>query len=455
MRLFHLVVITMLLSPAGLAAEEVKAPKDAAVAVLQDSSLSPFARAEKLQAMTNTSPDSAEVWAAYGEALEATGDTERALLAFKKSTELDPGNFAPWMRLGLLYKRGAPEPNLKGAEDAFRKALEKGAPKAKALNELGVSMALQGHMSDAIVAWEDAVKEDPGWGALYNNLMKAGSATGNEKLMARYLDAAIKADRFEEAAVLQYGEYLRKKDKPGKAADVYEKALAVYPKNTRIRYYYGSALGADGEAKGAARELAEARRLSLEANEGNDVAQSVDFEMFKIDHPDDEKKLQKAREQIFQVKATTYSEMDRKALNKALKTLDDLTAKHPDFWNIYFLRGTANRRLDNREAARRDFERVRQLFPNEPNATMELALLSRDEERFAEAATLADSATTNAPKDPLFAMNAGFIYIEAGMCDKAWEQYRRTARLVGAQNAGPLLDELQIRCKQAATVEQP
>jgi Flp pilus assembly protein TadD len=90
--------------------------------------------------------------------------------------------------------------------------------------------------------------------------------------------------------------------------------------------------------------------------------------------------------------------------------------------------------------------KVLELNPAEANATMELALLHRDEFQFNEAADLAEKAVSLAPRDPIFAINAGFVLIEAGRCARAWELYRTALRMVGEQNTAPLRDMLELRC---------
>lgn len=422
-----------------------ESPSDQAIVILKDEGLAWPEKVARLQEMSNVHAGVAEVWAAYGEALEKTGERPRALLAFEKATQINPALYSPWMWVGILSKRGAPSPDLPRAEMAFRRALAEGAPRPQALNELGVTLALEGRTKDAIDAWKQGVEADPEWGALYNNLMKGAVRMGDESTAREYLPGAIAAKRFEEGAVLQFGEYLISRGKAKEAVDVYMQAVSAHPANARLRYYYGVALGEAGRGKEAESALIEAQRVARESDEITDVAQAADWAIFRIRFPKDEKQFQEARKLVFQPE-TDFTRI-AKDLKKAVKMLDPLVDKHPEFWNGYFIRGVAHRRLNEVEPAQADLEKVLSLFPNEPNATMELALMKRDLYDFQAAADLAEKAIKLAPRDPMFAINGGLIMLEAGRCERARELYRAATLMVGEENTVILKDQIDIRCR--------
>lgn len=417
---------------------------DESIAILQNDSLTLDQRREMLRTIANRFPDVAAGWAAYGEVLHKIGDQELAMASFRKALEIDPSLYSPWMWLGIMYKRGTPSPDYEMAKDAFLKALERGAPVARTRNELAVTLALEGDYKAALEEWRKAVQADPEWGVLYNNLIKAALALGEDEIAERYVQGAITADRFEENAVLIYGEYLVGEDRVRDAARLYQRAIDAHPLNSRLRYYYGTALGMVGEEEEAINQLIAAKRLSKRDEDAVDVPQASDWMIFKIEHPDAEDDFQDARQLVFEQSA---SERD---LRKAAEKLDPLVAAHPDFWNGWFVRGVANRRLNNVAEAKRDLEKVLELHPNEPNATMELALLWRDQFEFDKGAVLAEEAVKLAPRDPVFKVNSAFIMIEAGRCDRAWELYRETIRLIGGENqvTQVLREELEVRCAQ-------
>jgi tetratricopeptide (TPR) repeat protein len=417
---------------------------DEAFSILESDMLDAAQKRESLQRLTNRHPDNAAAWAAYAESLQKTGETARALAAFRRASDLDPSLYSPWLWIGILEKRGAPKPDYKAAEAAFRKALDRGAPRARALNELAVTLALQERYREAVEAWKAAIDADPNWGVLYNNVIKGALSLGDARTAGDYAARALDAARFEENAVLLYGEHLVSEGRHGEAANFYARALDKHPLNPRLRYYYGTALGSAGETRRAVAQLVAAKRLSGRAGDGNDLPQAVDWMIFRLEHPKDEEKFQEARKAIF---SQSPSE---KAITRAIERLDPLIERHPGFWNGYFLRGVAYRRLNKPDEAAADLARVLELSPDEPNATMELALLARDRFDFTRAADLADKALLLAPRDPAFKVNAAFIMIDAGRCARAWAIYRDTVLLVGAENevVKALRDELDVRCPE-------
>ncbi|MCC6547911.1 tetratricopeptide repeat protein [Candidatus Sumerlaeota bacterium] len=424
---------------------EAQAPADRAVRILGDEAMPIEERRVEILKIVNENPNDAESWAAYGEALEKLGERDKALLAFQKSSELNPKLYSPWLWQGILYKRGTPKPDYVKAEQAFRRALTEGAPRARTLNELGVTLAMSGNSKASIDCWKEAISTDPDWGVLYNNLFRVATKTGDEKLMQEYFDAALKAARFEEGAVMQCGEYYIAGRRAGRAVEVYEKAVAVHPRNARIRYYYANALAEDGRKKEARREFEAAMEMARQSDEVSDVVQSAEWAIFKLENAKAEKEFQSARKLVFQPE-TDWTKM-KPDLEKAVRILDPLIEDYPEFWNGYFVRGVAYRRMNKVAEAQRDLEKVLALHPDEPNATMELALMKRDQYDFAAAADYAEKAIKLAPRDPMFAINGGLIMIEAGRCDRAWELYRITVKMVGEENAAILRGQLETRCQ--------
>ncbi len=414
------------------------------VTILQNDSLSLEQRRDLLRSIVNRFPDVAPGWAAYGEILHKVGESDLAMASFRKAIEIDSTLYTPWMWLGIMYKRGTPQPDYEEAKRCFRKALEHGAPEARTRNELAVTLALSDDYMGALKEWQGAVRADPEWGALYNNLIKAALALGDDQLAAQYVSGAIKAERFEENAILIFGEYLVGEDRIEEAARLYQRAMDAHPLNARLRYYYGTSLGQLGETEAAIDQLIAAKRLAARDDDAGDVPQAVDWMIFKLEFPDDEDDFQDARQLVFNQQAS-----DRD-LSKAVERVTPLIERHPEFWNGWFVRAVAHRRLNLVNEAQFDLKRVLELHPSEPNAMMELALLSRDQFEFEDAVEYAESAVKLAPRDPVFKVNSAFIMIEAERCDRAWELYRETLRLIGGENAVTevLRDELEVRCAE-------
>lgn len=428
--------------------EKPPTPPARAVAILEDEELSPAARVEQLRALANQHADDGAVWTAYGEALEQAGQSARALEVFERATRIDPSSHTPWLWVGILLKRGTPEPDLRRAEQAFRRALTEGAPRPRALNELGVTMALQGKMEEAIRAWRQALEEDPGWGVLHSNVIRAARDLGKSDIMREHAEKALKAERFEPTGVFIYGEHLAGRGRASEAAAFYEKAMEAHPEELRFRFYRAKALAAAGTKEEALSELRAVHEMAAKEDPLSEEAQFAHWEIFKLENPRDEAAFQEARNVIF-----TFQDPSRartRDLNRAVTAMNSLVEKHPGLWNARFVRARGLRLLGEVEAAEADLQEALETLPGEPNSTMELALIRRDQYRFNEAADLAEEAVGRAPRDPLFAINGGLIMVEAGRCDRAWELYRAVIRMVGEEAGVLLRDQIELKCREGS-----
>jgi tetratricopeptide (TPR) repeat protein len=406
-------------------------------------------RLEKIRSVINLPGTTAQQWLEYGNALSESGDKEAAAAALIRATSLDPMLAEAWFDLGVLLKRGAPKPELEKAEGALMKALETGGPTARVLNELAVTLALRGRMKEAADLWGKALLLDPNWGVLYNNYFKACLQLGDELTVKSSIPAALATERFNDAAILQVGDYYVRRKRFAEAEALYRQAIAAHPNHMPFHYSLGTVLADLGKKEEARSALRKVMDLGRAEQDNRTLVQQASWEIFRLDHPADEKKFQEARAFVFAgERDASKLEKDLKA---AVKLLGPLLEKHPDFWNGFFVRGVALRRLNERPRAEADLRRVLELNADEPNATMELALLLRDEMQFEQSAALARRAVEIAPRDPVFAVNAGFIHIDAGNCEAAWGYYQTVLRMVGEQNAAVLRDQLDVRCPMKAT----
>lgn len=413
-----------------------------ALALVTDEVLDPAERVKRLEAITEANPQNGTAWAALGEARMANGEDRTALAAFDRAVEIDPTLFTAWYQIGTINKRLALD--FSRAEQAFLRALELGSNPGPTYNELGVTLARQRRFKDALRYFDRGIAADPDWGVLYNNAIKAALADDSRKLARQYFLRSLDAKRFEESAVMLWGEWLVSQGDADDAAEDYALALKKHPGNLKIRYYYGAALKDDGETKDAIREL-EATREAAVSKGDKELERACDRTLFSARHPKDEKQFQDALARIFR---QHESQADlRKALETALPKLDELVQKHPSLYNLYYVRGYALRMLDQRDAARSDFEKALQLYPAEPNACMQYALLLRDEKDYEAAVRLAEMALQSAPNDPSIIVNAGFIYLDGGNCAKARECADKGERFVGPDGVAPLREEIAIRCR--------
>ncbi|MBI5154365.1 tetratricopeptide repeat protein, partial [Candidatus Poribacteria bacterium] len=163
--------------------------------VLGDESRTAEERLPELEELAIAHPDSPDAWAALGELRMSAGQDGLALDAFNRAVQRDANLYSSWHWIGILNKRG--KRDLPAALTAFRKALNAGAPKSREMNEIAVTQAQLGEMEAALATWRLALAEDPAWGVLYANAIKACLALEDEPGARQLFELGLKAERFE------------------------------------------------------------------------------------------------------------------------------------------------------------------------------------------------------------------------------------------------------------------
>ncbi len=432
---------------AGQEAETVHKLDDAtsqALLLVGDENLPADAKVSQLAALAEANKKNGTVWVAYGEALEAADRDDEALAAFDRAADADPTLYSAWQWIGTLNKRLRLD--LPRAEMAFLKAREMGAPAAPVNNELGVTLAMQGKFDEALAAFDAALLADPDWGILYNNAIKAAIAGRRTAKAREYFIRAIDAKRFEQNGLLMWGDYLMQSGEHENAAADYQLALAKHPDNARIRYDRGAALSRMGKKhrEAAVAELTRAREDARKAGDSWTV-RGAERTLFAVQFPDEEKKFQAAVKDVFAMEKDPERKV--KQAEGAIKRLNPIVERHPDFFNARFTRAVALRMAGDNMKAREDLEHVLKLHPDEGNALIQMALLMRDEGELKEATGYARRAAEAAPRDPTVLMNAAFIELDAGNCPEAVGLCDQVDRLAGPGASEPVRVEISARCK--------
>lgn len=430
-------------APAARADEAGEADERAAILeeVLRlrtEEALSREVRIESLENLLRHHPDVAEAWAALGELREQLGRDEAALLAFERAVTRDPSLHSSWHWIGILHKRKGTD--LEAAARAFRRSREEGAPPAIALNELAVTYAMLGRMSDALEAWEEAIAIDPDWGVLYANAIRAALSLDRSSRARELFDASLEAERFEPIAVLRYTDYLVQSGDPDIALELYRQALEAAPDEPRIRYYYAATLREVGQNDEALDEFRRARDAATAADDEATLS-VVRKAIFSLEDEPSMRRLIEAEELITNV--TDDSRRGRRNLRRGIDLLDPIVEKYPDFWEPRLLRGIAHRRLGDNREARADFNAVLREVETQPNALVNLALLDRDEELPRSSVRRARQAVDAAPRDPQILVNAALVMIHAGECEQAEELSDRLEAVLPPDDAPALMEPLR------------
>ena len=112
-----------------------------------------------LEKETRANPTNVRAWIELGNSYFDTGQSEKAIQAYRKSLELDPNNANVWTDMGVMYRRsGKPQE----AINSFDRAIEVD-PKHE-VSRMNKGVVLLHDMNDldgAIKAWEELLAVNP------------------------------------------------------------------------------------------------------------------------------------------------------------------------------------------------------------------------------------------------------------------------------------------------------
>ena len=95
-----------------------------------------------------------------------SGNATEAELEFKQMTLSYPNLSAPFVNLGILYRKNG---HLDQSEAALKSAVERNGGSAVAWNELGATQRLRGEFPDAAASYEKAIAADSNFAPAYRN----------------------------------------------------------------------------------------------------------------------------------------------------------------------------------------------------------------------------------------------------------------------------------------------
>ncbi len=96
-----------------------------------------------------------------------SGNATEAELEFKQISVTYPQLSAPYVNLGILFRKGG---RLDQSETVLKTAVERNASNAIAWTELGATQRLRGEFQDAASSYEKAIGADPNYAPAYRNL---------------------------------------------------------------------------------------------------------------------------------------------------------------------------------------------------------------------------------------------------------------------------------------------
>ena len=181
---------------------------------------------EHSQKLLKQHPKAFVIWNILGAAHKGLGNTDKASLSFKKTTELNP-NFADgYNNLGAsLHNQGMLEESML----AYHKAISLRPNYVEAYSNLGVLLQENGKIKEAIESYKKAISINPDYAEAHNNIGNAfrDQAKLTEAIGSYNRAISIKPDYAE--AYCHMGIALNDQGKLNESIEAYEKATTYKP----------------------------------------------------------------------------------------------------------------------------------------------------------------------------------------------------------------------------------
>ncbi|MFZ0063062.1 MAG: tetratricopeptide repeat protein [Pyrinomonadaceae bacterium] len=396
-----------------------------------------IAQAEKLaNEVIQKDPNHIEGHILMGTIYFARNEREKGLAELNRAVELDPKRVQSYLSLARFY---VVTKDATKAEETFRRALSINYNSGLAHSEFGKFLVQANRLGEAQAEFEKAVEVQP---ADRNSRFVLASFYLVNKQLEK-AEAAFKAladlekDRPESQAVL--ADFYSSVNRLDEAAKIYQDILTKAPDFTTGRYRLGEILLNKGDAAGAIAQISEVlktdstnrqalvlrSRVRLQSGQTNEIKAAIEdlkevlrqepnskhglyfmaqanFSLGLIDQArafagDLEKKHPDYLPAKLMQSQISLAAGDPKAAQRSTSDLiDRLNKTGPDPDNTpqmltemrskaYITRGAAQAQLRNYAAARQDFIAAREVFPNSPDAFVNLAAVAGAENKFDEA----------------------------------------------------------------------
>jgi tetratricopeptide (TPR) repeat protein len=209
-------------------------------------------------AAIQASPDDHFLHEVHGNFLQVSGDLPGAVRAWQRVAELMPHDFLPWFQLGVLHSR---QNQSAEAQRNFRAALERRPVLVEGWVELGGSYLASGKPTDALMAYEQALRLRSGDAVLRSRSARALAESGRRaEAMAAYRMALTNQPSLWEARVGLGGLAAQGGDLT-LALSEFAAAVKIRPDHAPTRAALGQLLAQTGRTTDAMVQFEEATRL--------------------------------------------------------------------------------------------------------------------------------------------------------------------------------------------------
>ena len=372
---------------------------------------------QRLQTMARTG-DRAVIEVALGNLALRERDLAAAGTAFKKAQALDAKS--PMVNAALATLAWA-QGDLKQAESFFKAAADASPPRSPRRMQYVRFKIQTGDLAGGRRALDEIIKQAADYVPASLVLAEVAATEKKYDECAALLDKveALDPDNFD--ALLFQGQLNLTRGEPDKAVTAMERMARVYPQVPRVHYQLGAAYFAANDPVKAAASLNRALELSpnfieatlllaeLQIKNNNPAPALISLERLRQKQP------QLAQAQL--LLADAYRLQGR--ANDALAIYESLEKMLPKNEQLPLLRGAALLQMQNRAAARKAFERVLELSPDNLSAIEQLVDLDLAEKQFDAALQLVNGEVQKNPKRVEFHILAAKVFLAQGKRDQA------------------------------------
>ena len=197
------------------------------------------ATSQQIIGLLNNYPNSFTLWNILGACLKALGQTEHAITAFTKVTELNPNYPDGHYNLGVILQN---QNKFQDAINAYQKVCALNPHHAEAHYNLGTIHNQTGNQKEAITAYQRAISANPAHSEAYNNLGNIHKNDNNFEEALKAYSRALVLDPENADIHNNIGSLHNDMGAPTKAIQAYKEAILLNPNFAEAHFNKANAL---------------------------------------------------------------------------------------------------------------------------------------------------------------------------------------------------------------------
>ncbi|MFC2155862.1 tetratricopeptide repeat protein [Acidobacteriota bacterium] len=332
---------------------------------------------ENFRKAVEVMPDYEAAWYKLGQTYDRVKEYDEAVTAYEKALALTPADESAWNSLGITLNKMN---DYDGSIRAFRRVVELNPEFAAAWNNMAITYRNKGDYQKAVENHMRAVDVNPAYDLAWDAL---GNTYNTNKEYTKAIDAYKRAIKINPRSWNSHGNigfiYIIKEEYE-KAIDAFEKTVKINPGFFAAWNSLGDLYAREGEYKSSVDAYLKAVKIKPDDNDvRNNLGKSY---YFKEDYGDAMKQFRKAVEIKsrdfsahfhialtylaqkkfedafdYYLKVMEQLQPDKEYMSIAIKDIDKLLEKNPDYNFAYLVRRFLYNKAGDKTKAREDLER--------------------------------------------------------------------------------------------------